>query len=72
MNEPQPNQPDQSDSAQQPDLEQMAAMMAAALAQLDCPDCPGATHEFIEIGAAIHQEEFEWACVVHVVRSAQR
>ncbi|WP_151446624.1 hypothetical protein [Lacisediminimonas profundi] len=72
MNEPQPNQSDQSDYGQQPDLEQMAAMMAAALDQLDCPDCPGATHEFIEIGATIHQEELEWACVVHVVLRAQR
>lgn len=49
-------------------LQQMAAIMASALADLDCPQCCGPVHQFIEIGASIHQEELEWAAVVHTVR----
>jgi hypothetical protein len=55
-----------------PDLDQLAARMAAALQALDCPQCCGRVHEFIEIGAVIHHEELEWACVVHVMRQRLR
>lgn len=57
-----------ADTAAQAELEQLAARMAAALASLDCPPNCGAIHEFIEFGAQLHNEELEWACLVHVVR----
>ena len=53
---------------QEPDLEHMCAAMAAALKSLDCPECCGPTYEFIEFGARIHNEELEWACLLHAVR----
>jgi hypothetical protein len=59
-------------NALEPDLDRLAGQMAAALAQLDCPQCCGPVYEFIEIGAVIHDEELEWACVVHVMRQRLR
>jgi hypothetical protein len=44
------------------DVEQLASLMAQALPELDCPDCCGPTYEFIEFGAGVYQEEWEWAC----------
>lgn len=64
MNEPQAD-PEALEFQRQ--IEQMAAMMAAALSQIDCPDCCGPVYGFIEVGAEIHQEEAEWACVVHAI-----
>ncbi|MDO8298186.1 hypothetical protein [Lacisediminimonas sp.] len=64
-------QPDPEELAHQKQIEQLAAMMAAALDRIDCPDCCGPVYEFIEVGALVHQEEAEWACVVHVVRKAR-
>ena len=66
LNQPQPSL---SSPIQDEHLEQMAEMMAAALAQLECPDCCGPVYQFIEVGATVHQEEMEWACVVQVVQS---
>jgi hypothetical protein len=63
------NQPvERSANPGDPDLQKIASQMAAALSELDCPvDC-GPVYEFIEFGAAIHHDELEWACVVHVMR----
>ncbi len=69
MNEPQTNPVDPEYQRQ---IEQMASMMAAALAEIDCPDCCGPVYGFIEIGATVHQEEAEWACVLHVIRKSRR
>ena len=49
-------------------LRQLAYQMAQALADLDCPDCCGPVHAFIEHGCEVYREEWEWACLVQVVR----
>ena len=51
------------------DLDQLAALMARALPDLECPECCGPIHDFIERGAAVYQEEWEWACFVQVLLS---
>lgn len=56
------------DEAMLRELERMTEAMALALARLECPDCCGPTHAFIEAGASLHREEFEWACLVQIVR----
>jgi hypothetical protein len=50
------------------ELHQLAYRMAQALAGLECPDCCGAVHAFIEHGSEVYREEWEWACLVQVVR----
>lgn len=67
------NKPVQStDPRGEPELEIIAARMATALPQIDCPEECGPIYEFIEFGAAIHHEELQWACVVHVMRQRLR
>jgi hypothetical protein len=56
----------------QAELEQLAARMAARLPQIECGDRCGPVYEFIEIGASVHHEELEWACVLHVVKQRLR
>lgn len=43
------------------ELEHLAMLMAQALPDLECPECCGPVHEFVEAGAKIYQEEWEWA-----------
>lgn len=52
------------------DLERLAALMAAELPNLDCPECCGPVYQFIEVGARVHQEEWEWALVARALLSA--
>lgn len=56
----------------EPELDKLADRMASSLPALDCPQDCGPVYEFIEFGAAIHHEELQWACVVHVMRQRLR
>jgi hypothetical protein len=49
------------------DTDRLASLMAQSLPDLQCPDCCGPVHEFIESGAKIYREEWEWSCFVMVV-----
>jgi hypothetical protein len=53
------------------DLEHLAAAMAQALANLQCPEHYGPAYGFIEVGAKVYQEEWEWAFLAVAIMNAR-
>lgn len=53
------------------ELEQLAMLMAQALPTLDCPECCGPVHVFIDSGADVYQEHWEWACLFKAITHAR-